>query len=162
MVRSGDETGTVQVVTAETEAQIQARREQEFKKLLVGTAEEGDLVEAMSLQKAYGRYTEDCESLIGGTLVERGLKLKRILGLLDDQISKDLEAEALSETFTSKSILYVEAHKMLARIMEVVSGSRLARAKALALKEAGKSKGRGKTSFGPKTAIVAQNVMVGS
>lgn len=159
-IGSGEETPNVQVVVVENEALIQARREQEFQKLVSVTGGEGELENSFSLQKAYGRYTEECESLLGGTLVERGIALRKLLKRLDAEIEEALSLPV--EELKVRSDLYAECHKQLARIMEVVTTSRLARAKQTALKEAGKSKGKGKTSFGPKTAIVAQTVMMGA
>lgn len=151
------------VVPAESEEQIRARREGEFQKLMHGTGEPEEIVHAMSLMRAYGHFSEEMESLLGGGLVERGIKLKKLCDTLDKKLHDGLNADKQPEGLTTISILYIEAHKQLSHISEVVGASRVARAKIQMFKDQAKgNKNRGKVAWGPKMQnnIVANNVQV--
>lgn len=145
---------------AESEAQLAERTQREFELLLKDANGDADLATALSLQRAYGRYTEQCQALVGGSLVDQAMNLNRLLNKIHPELMDGVAAGALPEGFVSKSVLYTESQKMLAGIMDKINASLVVNAKVKALKEAGKGGKTRKPGFGPKnqTNVIAANV----
>lgn len=145
-------------IPAETQEEMAARAQADFEKLMQGANGDVDLAQALSLQKAYGKYTEQCQALVGGSLIEQAMKLKDLLNKIHPRLTEGVSG-ALPEGFTSMSILYTECQKQLGSIMEKVNASLVVNAKVKAIREAGKNGKARKPGFGPKnqTNVVAQN-----
>lgn len=145
-------------VTTESDEAVMERRNKDFQKLISSTGTPEELTDALNLQKAYGRFAEECESVLGGGLVDRGMKLKRLMDKVGDRITDLVKEGTPPEGFASLSILFIEGHKQLANITSVVGQSRVGRAKIQAIRESAKQqRGKGKTSFGPKQINVSAN-----
>jgi len=135
-----------------------------FAELMKATgATEDDLKVAMSLQEAYGKHTSKCVDMVGGGLVKRAISLGVLLDKMEKQLDEGFHGEDAGEQFATWNETYAEANKNMIRIMEVLTASEVARAKVklfASQASGGKGNNRNRPSFGPKTAIIAQNVTV--
>lgn len=149
-------------VIAESEEQIMERREREFQKLLAGTETVEELEQSFALQRVYSKFTEEAESMIGGGLVSQSIKLTKLCEKLSEKMSELLTDGKLGPEFVAVSNALESSEKTIARIMEVVSANRVAKAKIKSMNEAAKgNKRRGTPGFAPKkTNIIATNVQV--
>lgn len=148
----------LEVVDPETAEEQEKRLDAEFEKLVCGTGTmSGEMIAARALQKAYGHHLNRCMDLMGGSLVDRALKLKK---LIDDKEKLIAEGSGTGDMvqamiYTAELNGYLEMHNVLIKILEVSNKSSLARAKIKQMegnKEAGKPKG--KPGFSPKTQTI--------
>lgn len=148
----------------ESQEQIEAREEEEFRKHLESLGfESGDVTEARALSKIYGTHIGRCINLIGGGITKRAMAIIRLCEQLDIRFSEGFSGENADATLATWSITYMEAHKMLAVYMKAAALSSVARAKIKALQDAANgNKSKGRPAFGPKqTNIIAKgNVQV--
>jgi hypothetical protein len=146
------------------EAEIAADHERQFARIvqpIMGT--DAEATEMMALAKAYGQHSQLCESVIGGSVFERAIKLKKIADEVDAQVRKEHERGSTPEEMKALYEHQLGLHKALRDTAEMINRGRVANAKVKAIQDAGKGSHKGKTAFGPKqsqTNIVAQNVQV--
>lgn len=160
-----------------TEEQIAERNEKQFQSLVApifgNDKEESD---TMALAKAYGRHSDLCEQVIGGSVFDRALKLKKLADEIDKELKTILAAGfvsvdpmtgegaadniAMNTRLRAITEFSINLHKQLISSAEMINKGRVANAKVRALRDA-KNKSRGKLAFGPKqTNILAQHVQV--
>lgn len=162
-----------------TEEQISERNEQQFKSLvspIFGDAKEES--DALALAKAYGRHSDLCEQVIGGSVFDRALKLKKLADETDTEIKTMRESglvnidpetgsgisDNIAANMRYKATLEfsINLHKQLISSAEMINKGRVANAKVKALRDM-KNKSKGKLAFAPKTTqtnIMAQNVQL--
>lgn len=161
------------VTVSLTEEQIAEQQERQFEKLIAPImGDSKEMSDNLSLAKAYGKHSELCESVIGGNVFERTLKLKKLADAVDKELKLSLaeapavELEArIEDNYKLRALMEfsVNIHKQLIASADMINRGRVANAKVRALKEAAKGSKIGKTSFGPKrsqTNIVANNVQL--
>ncbi len=147
----------LQVLDAESAADLEKRMDLEFEKLVCGTGEmTSEMMSARALQKAYGSHLGRCMDLMGGSLVDRALKLKKLIDEKEKLIERGTETGDLvqAQVYTAELNGYIEMHNVLIRILDMSNKSAMSRAKIRQM-EGGKdsNKPKGKPGFSPKQTI---------
>ena len=152
----------LQVLNPETVEEQEKRMDEEFELLICGSAGmTPDMAAARQLQKAYSNHPARCIDLIGGSIIDRAIKLKKLIDSLDQKIAESSEAPCLDEItvqqYTTDRTFYIQAHQVLTGMLEKTTKTSLARAKIKQM-EGGKSEGKpkGKPGFSPKQ----QNIVI--
>ncbi len=140
--------------------QRMAREDAEYSKLMESVGvDPGDVTEAMSLEKFFGRFIGRSLNVIGGGVTVRALKLMKFLEGLDENFKKGFTGENARTELATWTFAYMEGHKHLSRMLEVANMSATARAKIeLYRSQANASRGKGKAGFGPKTVSIESGV----
>lgn len=152
----------LQPMTVESAEALEAANDKSFEALLEKSLDPAELATARSLSKMWGKHLGQCGDLIGGTLVERALKLKAQIQKAQDEMDAGFEGEFAGLQYQARSIFVIEAHKILLSVQDGITKTTMARAKLKEMSQQGNG-GRlnAPTKFGYKNAIIAQNVTVG-
>lgn len=144
----------MQPMTVESAEALEAANDKSFEALLEKSLDPAELATARSLSKMWGKHLGQCGELIGGTLVERALKLKAQIQKAQDEMNAGFEGESAGLQYQARSIFVIEAHKILLSVQDGITKTTMARAKLKEMSQQGNG-GRpgGKPGFGPKVAI---------
>ena len=151
------------LMSAELPAEVAARNQEAFDKLLAKSINPEAMAVNQTLAKMFGQHLEQCGNLVGGTLIERVLLLKEEIKKRQEEVDRGFVGEDAGTQLKATLEFIAAADNTIISVMEIINRTTTARAKLKEM-EGGNNAGRpkGKPGFGPKTAIIAQNVTVGA
>lgn len=150
-----------QPVSQETFEELERKNDEQFENLLAKTLNPGEMETSRSLSKMFGRHLGQCANLVGGTLIERAMKLKDAIADAEKRVEQGFVGETAAMELKSTYEFITNGNNTLISIMETINKSAMARAKLREMEQAKNgARPNGKPGFGPKMANVVQNAAV--
>lgn len=152
-----------QMVTQESFEELERKNDEQFENLLAKTLNPSEMETSRSLSKMFGRHLGQVANLVGGTLIERAMKLKDEISKAEQRLEIGFGGDDAGQQLKATYEFITNGNNTLISIMEIINKSAMARAKLREMEQAKNGgKPNGKPGFGPKMANVVQNVAVGT